>query len=645
MGSLLWPRSSPVNGERRRSGPPIRRPPTDINRSAYSGEPPRHAVHPWKQIEVYRHGDLRRTSAVLRCGYSGLGARVTGAARRVVKTVPGCDTTQPGGLRRFVSTALAAPIADHVESVVGSRSMTQSGPLPTVDEASVLQRESIRALNAVLPTKDFLFRDERADDFGVDGSLELLVDGKATNIRAQVQLKGRSNTTLSDDGTVAVPVRTSNLNYLLNGICPIYILFRPEAAELRFAFAQDEWQRLKLQNPTWTQQTTVTIYFADILDTAGLASVADRIAKAARLSRRIADRLNSVTQQPAHIVVNPHSLEVVDSTQILLALRQVGRSLTNSGRAQTVIKSSRLVPTAQLNAHPEAALEVAYAYFHLARYYDASAAIRQLLLATPQLSPHDSSLLDCLFISTRRMLGELDEEAYEHAIEKWLVSAPPEFVLQQRISEAWSEHLDCMNAAEETAAVAAARDRLTRLLEEGKRAATKYYCELLELTLQELDVTQAMIDAEARMEYAEMRGGDTHSARVELREATESSKAWSARLRALAEATQHSVPHRSYADAVPGHAARGVPVGSDQHDQELPALPGRAHRGSASSEAERRSEHRGAFRGCGRPHRLHGKREPEPRTGSRFRRLLAPCAAHPANALGKRLWDRFGCSC
>jgi hypothetical protein len=72
--------------------------------------------------------------------------------------------------------------------------MTSQAPLPTVAAEALLQEASIDALKSALPRKEYLFRDERFDDYGVDGSLELRTAGKATNTRAQVQLKGRSNT-------------------------------------------------------------------------------------------------------------------------------------------------------------------------------------------------------------------------------------------------------------------------------------------------------------------------------------------------------------------------------------------------------------------------------------------------------------------
>ena len=44
------------------------------------------------------------------------------------------------------------------------------GQLPKTDRNAELQRLSITALRAALPADKFVFRDERTDDAGVDGS-------------------------------------------------------------------------------------------------------------------------------------------------------------------------------------------------------------------------------------------------------------------------------------------------------------------------------------------------------------------------------------------------------------------------------------------------------------------------------------------
>ncbi len=91
------------------------------------------------------------------------------------------------------------------------------GPLPQSDRQSELQELSIRAFQQALPVDRFVLRDERTRDAGVDASLELLIGGRYTNLRSQVQLKGTDSARTNTDGSVSLPVATSNLNYLLNG--------------------------------------------------------------------------------------------------------------------------------------------------------------------------------------------------------------------------------------------------------------------------------------------------------------------------------------------------------------------------------------------------------------------------------------------
>ncbi len=89
--------------------------------------------------------------------------------------------------------------------------------------------------------------------------------------------RGARGTQLNTDGSYSVSVETSNLNYLLNGTCPIYVLFRPENKELRFSFARPEWNRISATNPDWRESGSITIRFAHVLDTTGLQTIRDAI--------------------------------------------------------------------------------------------------------------------------------------------------------------------------------------------------------------------------------------------------------------------------------------------------------------------------------------------------------------------------------
>src|SRR4051794_19008723 len=91
------------------------------------------------------------------------------------------------------------------------------GPLPEGDRQDTLQQLSIQALRNRLP-EGILFRDERVDDKGVDGALEVKVEFNTTNARgepevrpvftncrAQVQLKSTDKPKNLQNGTVSLP--------------------------------------------------------------------------------------------------------------------------------------------------------------------------------------------------------------------------------------------------------------------------------------------------------------------------------------------------------------------------------------------------------------------------------------------------------
>ena len=125
------------------------------------------------------------------------------------------------------------------------------GPLPRVDRPDILQRDSFAELTKAVPNDRFILRDERQADKGVDFSIELLIDSYATNVRALGQLKSEDNPSINSDGSVSYSVETKNLNYLLNGDSPIYVLWLASLSELRFAWARDEARRLHTDNPDW----------------------------------------------------------------------------------------------------------------------------------------------------------------------------------------------------------------------------------------------------------------------------------------------------------------------------------------------------------------------------------------------------------
>ena len=76
--------------------------------------------------------------------------------------------------------------------------LSELGPLPKYDDNARLQGESFKALSRFLSGVDaLLFRDERVEDYGVDGTFEVKIAAHLTNFRAQVQMKATGNAMLT----------------------------------------------------------------------------------------------------------------------------------------------------------------------------------------------------------------------------------------------------------------------------------------------------------------------------------------------------------------------------------------------------------------------------------------------------------------
>ena len=197
-----------------------------------------------------------------------------------------------------------------------SNKLNDNDPLPIADHNSELETFSRRALETVLPVSRFRFRDERTEDAGVDGSIELLSNGRSTNFRAQIQLKGTETSVFNQDGSFSLSIKTSNLNYLLNGSSTLYILYILPKKEIRFVWAHDEQSRLERTNPTWKQQETVTISFREILNSQTLEEVFQRVMREGKMYRKSLETIDRTSSNERVVIsYDPTNLSMIDSDE------------------------------------------------------------------------------------------------------------------------------------------------------------------------------------------------------------------------------------------------------------------------------------------------------------------------------------------
>lgn len=299
------------------------------------------------------------------------------------------------------------------------------GPLPIADRNRELEQRSITALRAALPSDRFLFRDERADDAGVDGSLELLIDSRQTNLRAHLQLKSTDSSERNKDGSISLAVRTSNLNYLLNGSSPIYILYIEPRNEIRFVWARDEHRRLERENPEWMNQETVALRFEHILTATATSEIHERIKQEARLQRRIHDTL-LLSSASERIVasIDPETLTITDPDQARDLLLTAGVTIISAGNSQTVQHLLKILRAIDARL-PKIKLVQAYAEYATGRFRRALADLSEVELVRDELSADDRQLLVYLQDACAYQTGAIDAEEYSRRLQQQTVEATP----------------------------------------------------------------------------------------------------------------------------------------------------------------------------------------------------------------------------
>jgi hypothetical protein len=323
------------------------------------------------------------------------------------------------------------------------------GPLPKADANSALQRQSLAALQHVIAHEHLVIRDERVDDYGVDASLEVVVSGEATNFRAQVQLKGRTNLKPNADGSVSVAVPTSNLNYLLNGPCPLYVLYLKEEGELRYAFARDEERRIAGALPSWKNQDNVTLRFANVLDGAALKLIRECLLAEAKLHRKLRDTLSALSPRVATQLRVDTAVPLVQSPEDAAAtLIANGMSLVASGHAAKVLDLAALLRSDQLRAEPKLLLVRGYAEFFNRNYLSVEAPLRQALLAQERLTEDERGFLAFLLNAVELSTGRIDDTTFRSRAGTWRASAPTHLAIQYDILNLWMAQFDAASPGE-----------------------------------------------------------------------------------------------------------------------------------------------------------------------------------------------------
>ena len=198
------------------------------------------------------------------------------------------------------------------------------------------------------------------------------------------------------DGSVSYSIDTSNLNYLLNGQSPIYFLWLAPTNEIRYAWAKDEWRRLDAEKPDWMKQGTFTIRFRNVLDTAAINAIYDRIVKEARFVRTINEILARASLSEGVVVrIDPQTLESTDPLKLYGWITSSGMTIVSSGYGAKILEWFGVL-NLEHRGDPRVNLVVAYAQVSLGRNYQALGSLAEAKLGIGKLSPDDRDFLGYL---------------------------------------------------------------------------------------------------------------------------------------------------------------------------------------------------------------------------------------------------------
>jgi hypothetical protein len=315
------------------------------------------------------------------------------------------------------------------------------GPLPGVDENDRLERDTVAHFQSAVPTDRFIFRDERQSDKGVDCSLEALLDNGATNLRSHVQLKGTTDDVLNADGTFSKTVKTSNLNYLLNGPSPIYVIWLSKLNEMRYVWAREEVSRLNQKNPAWFEQETVTFRFSTMLDATGWDDIHQRIIQEGRLHREQHDcLLKAGTSEGVAFEINPETLALRTPDQAYQFIISSGFAAVSAGYPRQVIQQSQILSPSKV-AEPMVQLVLGFAHYILGHFFNARGHLGSVAADTSGLSDIDLHLLGSLKSTCDYQIGCLTYIEWEKQQQLIEAQAPAYFKRQLRLDRARLSHL------------------------------------------------------------------------------------------------------------------------------------------------------------------------------------------------------------
>lgn len=190
--------------------------------------------------------------------------------------------------------------------------MSHFDELPRRDRNHEIEDKAITAFQMRMNESNaFFLQVTDRKDYGTDCQIEVKADGRATNARVHVQLKGTERA-LNADGSLSVEVRRTNLNYLLMQPYSIYVGYHVPTGSLRICTAESVAHQYEHGGTNWTDQQSLTVSFVEELTVERLGRLADLARAGASSSRdRRVDQVGMATADLSnHLLTSPPEVHV-----------------------------------------------------------------------------------------------------------------------------------------------------------------------------------------------------------------------------------------------------------------------------------------------------------------------------------------------
>ena len=208
--------------------------------------------------------------------------------------------------------------------------MSHFDDLPRRDQSHDIEEEAIIAFQRRLSeSRAFILQGSDRKDYGTDCQIEVIDDGRATNVRLHVQLKGTERA-LNADGSLSVEVRRTNLNYLLMQDYSFYACYHVPTDSLRICPVDSVLRQYEHGGGKWLEQQWLTVSFVDELTIGRLAQLAALAQSGARSSRdrRIEQSSVSPVDLPRQVLRTVPDVHVPEDPK---RARQILRHLFEQG--------------------------------------------------------------------------------------------------------------------------------------------------------------------------------------------------------------------------------------------------------------------------------------------------------------------------